>query len=185
MSVDAGGEAEESFSICLEETKQDFLSDKIHALASYCIKPFWFFEEKLHSYVLPLHLGEYGQTQSKVQEVIGRIIRSFFMIAPMLSSLPFAFLGMGLTGIGNIIQSREYRYVAGDYQGKFSSQPKVFYLNSCMLPGALPCEYGGVSPASMRFDLLVRTVRENNPDFVFFYSGCQRIIILSGRNYNI
>ena len=167
MSIDAVEGFDGDFALSLEGTTQDFFSDKIHTIANYCIKPFWFVEEKLHSCILPLHSGEYGQTQSKVQEVFGRIVRGFLLIAPMLSSLPCAFLGMGLTGIGNIIQSREYRYVAGGYQGEFSSQPKAFYLNSSMFPGALPCEYGGVSPASMRFDRLVSTVRENNPDFVF------------------
>ncbi|NGX51035.1 MAG: hypothetical protein K1060chlam2_00892, partial [Chlamydiae bacterium] len=90
-----------------------------------------------------------------------------FLIPWGLESIPFFLLGMSLTAIGNIIQSREYRYIAGNYKGKFSSEPKLFSLNTSMLPGALPSHYGGLSPASRRFDRLVSTIRENNPDFVF------------------
>jgi len=167
MSIDAVGDSEESVSLELEGTTQDYFSDKIHTVANYCIKPFWFVEEKLHSCVLPLHAGEYGQTQSKIQEVCRRFFTAIFAVPAILSSIPFAILGMGLTGIGNMLQSREYRYVEGDYHGEFSSQLKVLSLNAGMLPGALPCKYGGLSPANMRFDQLVNTVCENDPDFVF------------------
>jgi hypothetical protein len=188
MSVDAVGDSEEKVSLDLEETTQDFFSDQIHTVAKYCIEPFWILEQKLHSCILPLHPGEYGQTQSKIQEVCRRVFIAIFLTPWMLSSIPFAVLGMSLTGIGNMLKSREYRYMGGDYQGEFSSKVKVLSLNTGMLPGALPCKYGGLSPANMRFDQLVDTVRENNPDFVFlceFHRGLSMSMVNALRDrYN-
>ena len=103
MSIEAVDGTDGDFALSLEGTTQDFFSDKIHTIASLCIKPFWFVEEKLHSCILPLHSGEYGQTQSKVQEVCRRFFTAVFAVPAMLASLPFAFMGMGLTGIGNVI----------------------------------------------------------------------------------
>lgn len=167
MSVDAVEGAASGEPLELEGTSFDYLSDKIHTIANYCIKPFWFMEQTIHQCFLPLHPGEYGQTQSSIQEVCRRIFTCTLSIAPILASLPFAAFGMALTGVGNALQTRAYRYVAGDYQGEFSSHPKAFHLNACMFPGALPCEFGGVTPANKRFDRLVTTIRDNDPDFVF------------------
>ena len=167
MSVEAVGSASEEFSLALEGNYRDFFGDKIQTLANLCIKPFWFVEQKLYSCFLPLHPREYGQAVSKIQEVCRRLFTFIFSVPAMLASLPFYFMGMALTGIGNVIKTRAYRYVEGNYHGEFTSQPKVFHLNACMFPGSLPCAFGGVSPASMRFDRLVTTIRENDPDIVF------------------
>ena len=79
----------------------------------------------------------------------------------------FAIVGMGMTKLGNLLHSRSYRYIAGDYKESFSTKPKVFSLSTSMLPGPLPSKHDGTTPARMRFERLVDTIRSNNPDFVF------------------
>lgn len=92
------------------------------------------------------------------------------MYTALVGALPFAFLGMGLTGLGNMMKSCGYRYLKGDYQEEFSSKPKIFHLKACMFPGTLPRSFGGVTPANDRFDRLVATLRKTTQTLFFFVS---------------
>ena len=171
MSVDAieGGEEGGCDVVSLEtEQNEGIWGSRVQKLANYLIRPFWFCEKKIHSYiVLPLHSKEHEKSYRKVQRIFERIIKGFFMTISMLAVLPFSICGMCLTQIGNMMQTNRCHHVVGKYRGPFSAQPRIFFLNSCMLPGGLPYSCGGISPAEERFDHLIKTICENNPDFVF------------------
>ena len=168
MSVEAVEGSSDAPALDFNGDYYDYFAEKIHAVATLCIQPFNLAHEKLYTSLwLPLHPGEFGQANSKIQECVHRAVFSAFAIPTVLVTSVFAAIGMGMTKLGNMLHSRSYRYIAGDYKESFSTKPKVFSLSTSMLAGPLPSQHDGSTPARMRFERLVDTIRSNNPDFVF------------------
>ena len=168
MTIEGVGDSEEVVSFEYERTYRDSLAGLVTTIAQGLITPFWLLQESLHYSIIPIHSGEYGQNHSKVQEVVKRAFWAIFFKIPAFGiSLPFAGIGVFLTGIGNKLQTKVYRVDHGIFNGEMNKNTKLMLLNPHMLPGGISLWNQGLTPASDRLDRLVSTVRDNNPDIVF------------------
>lgn len=133
---------------------------KVIGSTSYSWQSFvWFTFSHLHS-------GEYGQTKSTIQEVVGRIV-GVIQVALWMAKIPFAAIASVVTAVGNFSHSSPYRTTLGTFNGEINKNPKLLLLNPRMLTGINPQRNAGVSVASERHDRLVSTIKDNNPDVVF------------------
>lgn len=113
------------------------------------------------------HCGEFGQNSTWLQESIRRVVRTIVAFPFWLGTLPFAAAAAFTTAVGNLSHSSRYRTTHGTFSGEINKSPKLCLLNPRMLTGVNPQRNAGVSIASDRFDRLVSTIRDNNPDVVF------------------
>ncbi|QVL56973.1 MAG: endonuclease/exonuclease/phosphatase family protein [Simkaniaceae bacterium] len=167
MSIEGISESEEVVPFEYDKSYRESLAEAVTKIAQGCITPFWLAEASLHYTFLPLHSGEYGQNRSAIQEVVRRVFWGMFKVPTFIMSLPLAGLGIVLTGIGNLLQTKNYRADCGTFKGEMNKDTKLMMLNPRMLPGGLPYSMAGLTPASDRLDRLVSTIRDNNPDIVF------------------
>ena len=169
MSVEAAsGEGVDSIPLFDGEIGvKDRVNEKITGVATQVIHLNSSLRRSLELDFAPLHSGEYGQTSSTVQEVVGRIVRFVICFPSWMGTLPFAVAAAAITAIGNFSHSSPYRTTHGTFSGEINKSPKLCLLNPRMLTGISPQRNAGVSVASDRFDRLVSTIRDNNPDVVF------------------
>lgn len=146
---------------------KDKVNEKITGLAAQVIHLNSYLRQSLELDFAPLHSGEYGQTSSLIQEVVGRIVRFVICFPSWMGTLPFAAAAAAITAVGNFSHRSPYRTTHGTFSGEINKSPKLCLLNPRMLTGVNPQRNAGVSVASDRFDRLVSTIRDNNPDVVF------------------
>lgn len=168
MSVEGVSDSGEAIPFDQEWTSRDYLASLVTKVGQGFITPFWLLQESFHHSILPIHPGEYGQSRSGLQEVIMRVFWGAVFKAPTtLFSLPFAGVGVALTVIGNLLETKDYRCDSGAFKGELNKDTKLMHLNPHMLRGGIPLWKQGLMPASNRLDRLIATVRDNNPDIVF------------------
>jgi endonuclease/exonuclease/phosphatase family metal-dependent hydrolase len=77
-------------------------------------------------------------------------------------------LGKKLDEIGNHLKSNPYLSWKGLSAATDNGRTYSFFsMNLCMLPGPLPTQFGGVTPAKDRFDEAANYIRETGADLVF------------------
>ena len=169
MSVEAAsGEGVDSIPLFDGEIGvKDKVNEKITGFATQVIHLNSYLRQSLELDFAPLHPGEYGQTNSWIQEVVRRIVRFVVCFPSWMGTLPFAAFASAVTAVGNLSHSSLYRTKHGTFAGEINKSPKLCVLNPRMLTGINPQTNAGISIASDRFDRLVSTIKDNNPDVVF------------------
>ncbi len=170
MSVEsANGEGVDNIPLFDGEIEvKDKVSEKITDFAMQVIHLNSYLRQSLELNFAPLHSGEYGQTSSLIQEVVGRIVRFVICFPSWMGTLPFVSVAAAITAVGNFFHNSPYRTTHGTFSGEINKSPKLCLLNPRMLTGISPQRNAGISVRSDRFDCLVSTIRDNNPDVVFF-----------------
>lgn len=168
MSIQGVSDSAEVMLFEHEWTHRDSLESLVTKIGQKFITPFWLLEESFHHSFLPLHPGEYGQSRSRLQEVIMRVFwGAVFKVPALLFFLPFAGVGLALTGIENFLHTKDYHAHRGAFKGEMNKDTKLMLLNPHMLRGGIPLWNQGLTPAINRLDRLIATIRDNNPDIVF------------------
>lgn len=169
MSVE-GIESGEEKGISLfsgEKSYRDGVCEAISSFASRVIQLNCFCKRGVLQTFTPIHVGEYGQANSLVLEVAYRAMRFAIATPTWMGTLLFSTCASMMAAVANGIHSRSYRVTCGTFDGELSKKPKLFLLNPRMLSGLNPLKKGGVALGGERFDRLVSTIRDNNPDIVF------------------
>lgn len=167
MSIEGVKDSEEVIPFESEKSYRDSLAEAVTKVAQMYIAPFWLLQQSLHYSSLNLHPGEYGQNQSLIQEVTRRFFWGSFKLAALMEASVFGAFGVVLTGIGNLLQTKDYRIDYGSFNGEMNKDTKLLGFNPHMLPGGLPLWTSGLLPAGERLERLISTIRDNNPDVLF------------------
>ncbi|MCB1110800.1 MAG: hypothetical protein KDK64_07435 [Chlamydiia bacterium] len=169
MSVEAtSGETTESLPLFDGEIRiKDWVSEAITSLATQVIHFNSFQRQSVELTFAPFHSGEYAQTHLMIQELARRVARLAICFPTWMATLPFATVAALATTVGNLAHSSLYRTKCGDFKGETSLHPKTCLLNPRMLTGIAPQKAAGVELGSERYDRLVDTIRDNNPDVLF------------------
>jgi len=169
MSVEAAsGKGVESIPLFDGEIGyKDRLNEKITGFANRVIQVNSYLKQCCLLAFMPFHSGEYGQTHYEFQEVARRVTRFILAFPAWLGTLPFATVGTVAAAVGNYLHSRAYRTTCGTFHGDVHKNPKLFLLNPRMLTGTSPLREAGLSLGNDRWDRLIATVWDNNPDVVF------------------
>lgn len=170
MEIVGNSEGMEEISFNEKEVNPSASVSTISNFAHLCSYPFLRLSESFHWSCLPLHPGEYGQKNSKQLEVVRRILWGAIQVPCYGVSIPFAALGLVCHGISNFFNRISYRVDKGSFSGELNKNTKVMALNPRMYRSFPLGSHHGVTPANDRFNRLVSTVRDNNPD-IFFLTG--------------
>lgn len=146
---------------------KDYLNEKVSGCAREVIHFNSYLRQSLELNIAPLHPGEYGQTRYKFQEVICRFFWTITYFPTWMGTLPFAMFASVISSGLNLVRSNSYNVSKGDFKGELNQNPKTFLLNPHMLTGATPQKEAGLTVSGDRYDRLVSTIRDNNPDVAF------------------
>lgn len=145
------------------------LGETINSLAINLMRPYWQSRElTLGSLVLPLskeareHTGPYlTELSSRVLKVaLGVILFVFSAVPALTSSLIMRPLARSL------METNYVRSQASTKEGPSPHTRKIYYQNTCMLPGETPMASAALPNIHRRISILADTIRREKPDVV-------------------
>ena len=156
------------------------LGDDCIVFANHLQRPFWYFEQNTHYYLLnPLN----DPTLTTTDAVAKRALLGLFNLVSCVLTLPLAFSAFCIKGLGNRLHSKEFTYWKGNGTEILSPiNHKVTHLNTCMFPGGLPYLFGGMRTAGERLEQLGEFIHIIDPDLFFL---CEISPTLSSSLYQL
>ena len=170
MSIDAvAGESDESFAIMDDYLgPREKVSTAIQSVANIAIQLNSFFLERMQISILPLHPGEYGQSNYRMMEIFKRCITLSVSIPSWMATLPFATVGALSVTLSNLlIRPSSYRIRYGNPQAQPKPPVKCCLFNPRMLSGVSPLKMAGLEIGSKRYNELVTELKAQDPDILF------------------
>lgn len=156
------------------------IGDHFIAFANHLQRPFWYFEQNIHYYLLN---PQDDPILMRIDGIIKRIFFGLFNLGGLVYTFPYAFLAFPLKGLAQLFHGKEFTYWKG--AGSEISAPsthRVTHLNVCMFPGGLPYVFGQVRTAGERMKELRRFIDRINPDLFFL---CELSETLSSKVYRL
>ena len=127
----------------------------------------WSFESLRYRTVIPFEFT--GSLENKTQDIACRILRALIAIPLLPMGIVLGAVSKCCRAIGFALQKDGYTYVQGTGPEKdLKKDPTIRLMtwNICGLSGGLSYAYGGVLPWQERFERIINTIHEANPDLL-------------------
>ncbi len=138
---------------------------KTHYLGVRLLEPSWWLSAVLCEHYFT-SVPANSSLMAKVFFVAQKVLLCTFTALAALATIPLFLIGSSLRAVTSFLNKEAFVSIETKSKNTPSLSPKIMTFNACMMPGCLPRVIDNLSPATKRFDALVKMIQETRADVV-------------------